>query len=185
MLTRAQVARRLGRSIATVRRLEGSVLHPTRDHRGVYRFDDAEVAKLARDRRLSPREGDGASARSGWFEENVFVDDDDGELDDGWGEDDEAGPEALCEPRDGSVERDMAEATAKITAALNARVQELEAELDEQSAREAERERVEAAERRAMALDLRREVEALSDRDLQRLAPETLEQIELLLATGA
>ena len=43
MLTRAGVAKRLGRSIATVRRLEGVELHPWVDERGVHRFDAAEV----------------------------------------------------------------------------------------------------------------------------------------------
>lgn len=47
MLTRSQVARRLGRSLATVRRAEGRVLHPTVDVRGVHRFDAAEVDALA------------------------------------------------------------------------------------------------------------------------------------------
>src|SRR5262245_10175810 len=47
MLTRAAVAKRLGKSIATVRRLEGSELNPIRDSRGVVRFAEVEVAALA------------------------------------------------------------------------------------------------------------------------------------------
>jgi hypothetical protein len=43
MLTRSQVARRLGKSIATVRRMEGSELHPWKDDAGVHRFDPDEV----------------------------------------------------------------------------------------------------------------------------------------------
>ena len=50
MLTRSGVARRLGKSIATVRRMEGVELHPTRDERGVHRFDPDEVERIARDR---------------------------------------------------------------------------------------------------------------------------------------
>ncbi len=46
-LTRAQVARRIGRSISTVRKLEGTLLHPERDSRGVHRFRSEEVEKLA------------------------------------------------------------------------------------------------------------------------------------------
>ena len=46
--TRAQVARRLGKSISTVRRLEGVDLHPVRGPDGVNRFDPAEVEALAR-----------------------------------------------------------------------------------------------------------------------------------------
>src|SRR5690349_13236282 len=62
MLTRAQVAKRLGKSIATVRRLEGHALHPTRDERGIHRFDRAEVDQLAIQRALP------GAARSRWFE---------------------------------------------------------------------------------------------------------------------
>ena len=53
MLTRAQVARRLGKSIATVRRLEGTLLHPRLDYRGVNRFDPVDVEEL----RLRVRDG--------------------------------------------------------------------------------------------------------------------------------
>jgi hypothetical protein len=48
MLTRSQVARRLGKSLATVRRIEGILLAPT-DRRGVYRFNVADVDDLVRD----------------------------------------------------------------------------------------------------------------------------------------
>lgn len=47
-MTRQQVAQRLGKSLATVRRIEGSLLHPIRDARGQYRFDDDEVEDVAR-----------------------------------------------------------------------------------------------------------------------------------------
>jgi len=47
MLTRSQVAARLGRSLATVRRLEGTELHPAKDGRGINRFDAQEVQALA------------------------------------------------------------------------------------------------------------------------------------------
>lgn len=48
MLTRAGVAKRLGRSLATVRRMEGTDLHPDVDDRGIHRFDPAEVEEVAR-----------------------------------------------------------------------------------------------------------------------------------------
>lgn len=48
MLTRSGVAKRLGKSLATVRRMEGVELHPTRDERGVHRFDPDEVEAVAR-----------------------------------------------------------------------------------------------------------------------------------------
>jgi len=48
-MTRRQVAKRLGKSLATVRRLEGNRLHPVRDVRGVHHFDPDEVEALAQD----------------------------------------------------------------------------------------------------------------------------------------
>src|ERR1051326_2865811 len=49
MLTRRQVARRLGKSVATVRRIEGILLEPIRDRRGIYRFDPNDVEELVED----------------------------------------------------------------------------------------------------------------------------------------
>lgn len=48
-MTRKQVARKLGKSIATVRALEGVHLHPVEDDRGVWRFDPEEVERVAGD----------------------------------------------------------------------------------------------------------------------------------------
>jgi hypothetical protein len=65
MLTRSEVARRLNRSIATVRRLENVVLHPTRGRNNVRLFDPWEVDLVARDpSRMAP------FCRSSWFETN-------------------------------------------------------------------------------------------------------------------
>lgn len=47
MITRSQVARRIGKSIATVRRLEGDKLHPTIGPRNIRLFDEGEVAAVA------------------------------------------------------------------------------------------------------------------------------------------
>lgn len=41
------MARRLGKSVTTVRRLEGSLLHPRRDASGVLRFNPVEVDRVA------------------------------------------------------------------------------------------------------------------------------------------
>lgn len=46
-MTRREVAKRLGKSVAAVRRLEGVHLHPARDSRGVHRFDEDDVEALA------------------------------------------------------------------------------------------------------------------------------------------
>lgn len=80
MLTRAQVAKRLGKSIATVRRLEGERLHPRRDAAGIHRFDAGEVARLASQLAIerggratsagagdSPQRTASCKSRSGWL----------------------------------------------------------------------------------------------------------------------
>ncbi len=54
-LTRAQVAARLGVSISTVRRYEGSRLHPHVDEDDVRWFDSKEVAALAAELTNEPR----------------------------------------------------------------------------------------------------------------------------------
>jgi hypothetical protein len=54
-MTRREVARFLGVSYATVRRLQGTDLHPRRDYGGVYKFDFQEVQAL-RERRPGPPE---------------------------------------------------------------------------------------------------------------------------------
>jgi hypothetical protein len=45
-LTRAEVARRLGVSVTTLRRMEGTKLHPTRRSDGVHVFDETEVESV-------------------------------------------------------------------------------------------------------------------------------------------
>lgn len=62
VLTRMQVARRLGKSVATVRRLEGHSLNPVRDGRGIHRFHPEEVERLARGERPVPSPNDAAPA---------------------------------------------------------------------------------------------------------------------------
>jgi hypothetical protein len=46
VLTRSGVAKKLGKSIATVRRLEGQELFPLVDTNGVHRFPDDQVIQL-------------------------------------------------------------------------------------------------------------------------------------------
>ncbi|MBA3465001.1 MAG: hypothetical protein H0T46_34015 [Deltaproteobacteria bacterium] len=50
LLSRAQVAERIGASVATVRRYEGTLLHPHLDKDGTHRFDPKEVTALAASR---------------------------------------------------------------------------------------------------------------------------------------
>jgi len=54
LLTRTQVAKRLGISTSSVRRLEWDRLQPEVDDRGVHRFDPAEVDALATPRAREP-----------------------------------------------------------------------------------------------------------------------------------
>jgi hypothetical protein len=65
-LTRSQVARRLGKSVATVRRLESRVLHPKRGRSGAWLFDSDDVERLARSPELARGRG-----RSKWFERRL------------------------------------------------------------------------------------------------------------------
>lgn len=187
MITRAQVARRLGRSIATVRRLEGSVLHPSRDVDGVYRFDASEVDRVVAERaarpvpiRVEERLPDEAeAAQSAWFRERR----------EDWG--DEGFDESLgglepveVEPRDRGEDTEVASREEELVQ-LRERLGEVERELSERkvSAEEKAQRAVlsDARERELMARDLMAQVEALSDRQLQRLGPETLALVASVL----
>ena len=53
-LTRGEVAAWLLVSVSSVRRMEGTKLHPKRDERGVWRFDSEEVRPLAAAVPLAP-----------------------------------------------------------------------------------------------------------------------------------
>lgn len=46
-MTRSEVAKAIGRSIATVRRMEGKELTPEVDGQGVHHFDEDEVEAVA------------------------------------------------------------------------------------------------------------------------------------------
>jgi hypothetical protein len=47
-LTRGQVAKRIGKSVSSVRRMEFTTLNPVADERGIFRFDADEVEGLAK-----------------------------------------------------------------------------------------------------------------------------------------
>jgi hypothetical protein len=66
-LTRDDVAKRLGVSISTVRRLEGTRLHPLIDDKSVRRFKASDVERLAKEleaEQRSPRNSQQAVARA-------------------------------------------------------------------------------------------------------------------------
>jgi hypothetical protein len=71
VLTRNGVAKRLGKSVATVRRLEGYELWPYVDHNGVHRFPEEQV------RRLQVRLGAGqkpVAAQGEWLRQSKRTD---------------------------------------------------------------------------------------------------------------
>src|SRR5437868_5505797 len=83
-LTRAEVARRLGVSVTTLRRMEGTKLHPMRRSDGVHMFDATEVeAAVVTYRQVRSRsartstEADGALAAQAFecFDQRVPVSD--------------------------------------------------------------------------------------------------------------
>lgn len=66
-LTRDDVAKRLDVSISTVRRLEGTRLHPLIDGKGVRRFKASDVERLAKEMQAeqrSPRNAQKAVVRA-------------------------------------------------------------------------------------------------------------------------
>jgi transposase len=66
-LTRDDVAKRLDVSISTVRRLEGTRLHPLIDGKGVRRFKASDVERLAKEieaEQRSPRNAQKAVVRA-------------------------------------------------------------------------------------------------------------------------
>ncbi len=79
-ITRKQVADRLRVSVATVRRLEGSALHPEKNEKGVWTFSAAEVARVAQSRSKKRRvkredEGDVAARVFELLEEGFDLND--------------------------------------------------------------------------------------------------------------
>jgi hypothetical protein len=177
MLTRSQVARRLGRSVATVRRLEGSILHPHIDGDGVHRFDESEVRQVARSRERvaasHAREPMGDSeeqSRSEWFSSVLRS------------QDHRTTPaDSTVDNEDemsSGIERRTVDArdhgVADTVDELRARVQALEAHAEQRRAQQ-QKEHVEI--RLAHANFLREALEfldGLSARQLRRLDPELL-----------
>lgn len=68
LLTRTGVARVLGKTVSTVGRLEGEVLFPVHDERGVHWFEPREVERVAE----RMREGRVRCARGDYLNETRF-----------------------------------------------------------------------------------------------------------------
>lgn len=148
MLTRGQVAKRLGKSIATVRRMEGNVLHPVRDRNGIFQFDPVEVERVAQVRRDPSVQGE---RRSAWLIDTVG--------DRGIASDD-ADSEEDAPPPDDFEERDRQSAVAR---------QQEEIERRQREANE----RVRVADQRVN--ELRHEAEVLEFVSAQRELVELLD----------
>jgi hypothetical protein len=178
MLTRSQVARRLGKSLATVRRLEGSSLHPRRDDNGVHWFDESEVQRLADNRRTTRRMLERAGPqppecrdrvkRPDWWPqrlERVEPDDVDASSD----PDEDELPGATETAMSLEVER------------LDTKVRDLKNRIAHHVAPEIRAARTQALELRTIACQLLEELDGLSDRQLRRLGPATLGEVVALI----
>lgn len=176
MLTRSQVAQRIGRSVATVRKMEGAVLHPRVDQHGVYRFAPEEVEAVAARIRATGRALDAApfEARSAssavppdYFE--LFA--------------------KKVNEDDSLTERE--EEFERITSERDELRRALEGERrarEQLETRDAQRAREEAAATTAMALNLLDDLESLSLRQRRRILreePDILETVEALLKETA
>jgi hypothetical protein len=171
MLTRSQVAAVLGKSIATVRRMEGVELHPKVNRAGVHIFDPDEVAAVrAEQRTASDNHRTGTGHRRHWLDEPVRA-------------------EQEASPRDSDVSAPLnAERLEQLlrTALADGAKQERERmESEQRRQREAERERTAREDAAAQALASARAealefVSGLSARDFRRLArdPEFIQLLE-------
>jgi hypothetical protein len=174
MLTRGQVAKRLGKSIATIRRMEGRELHPERDPNGIMRFDPEEVERAQGPRRGRRLRGYGEvpTRRSRWFEAQVAPRDGDGNQAEAKEEEDR-----------------LARERARKTAVLAAREEFARLQLQEDARKRIEQERAEQAvrdaarkERAALQAELIETLETCSPRELRALFsdPEFLETVEAI-----
>lgn len=167
MLTRSGVAKRLGKSIATVRRMEGVELHPTRGSNGVHLFDPDEVDAAARGETLdrSHRVSDLAAR---------------GYVDDG---DETYGAQAEAENRVASLEVELSRQRRAHAAEIeHLREQALERESRVAADRaEAMRSARAQTERDTVAAAVNAFVASLTDREFAQLGEDGLEELAALL----
>jgi hypothetical protein len=151
MMTRGQVAKRIGKSIATVRRLEGSQLHPKKDANGYMRFDPNEVERVARALRQRKRR----PLPSSFFPDASLEIDDDHEVED---------------PEDIQHRARMKQAEAEAEARAAARRAERVRFEQEEERREAERLQDLQAHATQQLTDLSRLIDSCSPRELRMLS---------------
>lgn len=172
MLTRGQVAKRLGKSIATVRRMEGGALHPKQDLNGIFRFDPTEVERVLRQpSRASVQPA--ISRRSEWFETAVAIRDHSYEISAIEGGGEERGREEgrLKAEERRAIEESVCRATEQTVRQEFARraQEDDERRRDEQSRGEQERREADAAQDLATKTELLSFLEMRSDREVRRL----------------
>jgi hypothetical protein len=193
MLTRGQVAKRLGKSIATVRRMEGRALHPKRDQKGVLRFNPAEVERVVREPLRvgvgQPREGTARQSR--WFESELSArrdEDEDCDIEERMSEEQREGEESRFKEQ----ERRAVEGRARCAAEEIVRQEFARCQREDDERRRAEQIRGEQQRREADAdqnLATRTELlfflEMRSDREVRRLMrdPEFAAIVDALLGT--
>jgi hypothetical protein len=169
MLTRSGVAKRLGKSIATVRRMEGVELHPTRGSNGVHLFDPDEVDAAARGETVDRSHRVSDLAARGYA--------DDGEETDG--------ADAEDENRVASLEVEL----SRQRRAHAAEIEHLRQEAVERERRaaddlaEAMRSARAQAERESVAVAVGVFVESLTDRELAQLGEDGLDELAALLGS--
>jgi len=182
MLTRAGVAKRLGKSIATVRRMEGVELHPSVDTRGVRRFNPEEVERIARG------EGGGrpkphriAALRAHKRDEGSFLDQS------AWPGEDYDAPLEREDPTALLVEaRAFRETIRRENEALRERHRSGAVQQEEERRAALERRRKEereaaAAEKEALAAEMLETLESASDRELAAIGEDGLQELIDLL----
>jgi hypothetical protein len=169
MLTRSGVAKRLGKSIATVRRMEGVELHPTRGSNGVHLFDPDEVDAAARGETVDRSHRVSDLAARGYL--------DDGEETDG--------ADAETENRVASLEIDLSrQRRAHAAEVEHVRQEALDRERRVAADRaEAMRTARAHAERETLAAAVGIFVESLTDSELAQLGEHGLDELAALLGS--
>jgi hypothetical protein len=163
MLTQIEVARRLGKSVATVRRLEGTLLHPHRDTVGVNRFDPKEIECLVAAKSDSTNAG---AHRSTWFRNR----------------------KDLCKRANHGRDSDKLDGGCRSAAdalneaqSLNDRVLALEQELRRRDRLDATRAAQTRRDNGVLVETVVGLLDALSDRELQRLGDDDLASVVSVL----
>ena len=178
-ITRGEVAKLLGKSVATVRRMEGSELHPTVDTKGVNRFAPDDVARVAAQKQKSSRTTT-RSSRTEWFDDELKLRK---ENDEYWARRKEQREREFAEWESGEGERRRA--AEQWQRDRQAKAIEESERTREETARRASAERASRDSRglRTQAAELLGGIDGMSERQLRRAARdgELLDSLDRLL----